>query len=45
MQVLVGDNVGIGGFIVIGGAPKQVLLRAIGPSLGNFGVAQPAPRS
>jgi len=41
MQVLVGDNVGIGGFIVIGGAPKQVLLRAIGPSLGNFGVPNP----
>ena len=28
-----GDNVGIGGFIITGTAPKQVLLRAIGPSI------------
>ena len=33
-----GENVLIGGFIVSGSAPKQVLLRAIGPSLGAFGV-------
>ena len=33
-----GDNVGIGGFIITGTAPKQVLLRAIGPSLTQFGV-------
>ena len=31
-------NVGIGGFIITGSAPKQVLLRAIGPSLTGFGV-------
>ena len=30
-----GDNVLIGGFIVTGTQPKKVLLRAIGPSLGN----------
>ena len=33
MRVLTGDNVGIGGFIVTGTAPKHVLLRAIGPSV------------
>ena len=33
MRVQTGDNVGIGGFIVTGSAPKNVLLRAIGPSL------------
>jgi len=31
--VQTGDNVGIGGFIITGTAPKHVLLRAIGPSL------------
>jgi hypothetical protein len=38
MRVQTGDNVGIGGFIVTGTAPKHVLLRAIGPSLTGFGV-------
>jgi hypothetical protein len=38
MRVLTGDNVGIGGFIITGSAPKHVLLRAIGPSLSGFGV-------
>ena len=38
MRVQVGDKVGIGGFIITGSAPKQVLLRAIGPSLTHFGV-------
>ena len=38
MRVLTGDNVGIGGFIITGTAPKHVLLRAIGPSLAQFGV-------
>jgi hypothetical protein len=33
-----GDNVMIGGTIIIGSAPTRVLLRAIGPSLTNFGV-------
>ena len=33
MRVLTGDNVGIGGFIISGSAPKHVLLRAIGPSV------------
>ena len=38
MRVQTGDNVGIGGFIISGSAPKHVLLRAIGPSLTQFGV-------
>jgi plastocyanin len=33
-----GDNVQIGGFIVNGAAAKKVLIRAIGPSLSQFGV-------
>jgi hypothetical protein len=33
MRVSTGDNVGIGGFIISGTAPKHVLLRAIGPSI------------
>jgi photosystem II stability/assembly factor-like uncharacterized protein len=39
MLVQTGDNVGIGGFIITGSAPKHVLLRAIGPSLAQVGVA------
>ena len=38
MLVQTGDRVGIGGFIITGSAPKQVLLRGIGPSLAQFGV-------
>jgi serine protease AprX len=38
MLVQTGDNVGIGGFIITGSAPKHVLLRAIGPSLIQSGV-------
>jgi hypothetical protein len=38
MRVQTGDNVGIGGFIVSGTAPKRVILRAIGPSLTAVGV-------
>ena len=39
MRVDTGDNVGIGGFIITGSGPKEVLLRGIGPSLTGFGVA------
>jgi hypothetical protein len=35
------DNVMIGGTIVVGNIPAKVLLRAIGPSLANFGVPNP----
>ena len=38
MLVQTGDNVGIGGFIITGSAPKQVIIRAIGPSLAHFDV-------
>ena len=33
MLVQTGDNVGIGGFIITGSTPKQVIIRAIGPTL------------
>jgi hypothetical protein len=38
MFVQTGDDAGIGGFIISGSAPKHVLIRAIGPSLIQFGV-------
>jgi hypothetical protein len=38
MRVQAGDKAGIGGFIITGGVAKQVLLRAIGPSLTHFSV-------
>ena len=37
-QVLTDDDVMIGGVIVVGAAPQRVIVRAIGPSLGNVGV-------
>jgi hypothetical protein len=40
MFVQTGDTVGIGGFIITGTGPKNVLLRAIGPSLSGS-VPQP----
>jgi hypothetical protein len=39
MRVQTGENVGIGGFIITGSAPKHVVLRAIGPSLAQAGIA------
>ena len=36
--VQTGDNVMIGGFIVAGTQPKRVIVRAIGPSLIQYGV-------
>ena len=39
MRVQTGDGVGIGGFIITGAAPKHVLLRTLGPSLAQAGVA------
>jgi hypothetical protein len=38
MRVQTGDHMGVGGFIITGSGPKHVLLRAIGPSLTQFGV-------
>ncbi len=43
MQVLTAEKVLIGGFIVTGTDPKKVILRAIGPSLAAFGIANPLP--
>ena len=43
MRVQTGDNVGIGGFIISGTASKNVLVRAIGPSLIPFGVPNALP--
>ena len=39
MRVETGNNVGIGGFIITGTGSKHVLVRAIGPSLTQFGVS------
>ena len=41
MRVQTGDNVGIGGFIISGSAPKRVIVRAIGPSLTRYGITDP----
>ena len=41
MEVLTDDQVLIGGFIITGNDPKEVVLRAIGPSLAGFGLANP----
>lgn len=38
-QVGTGDGVLIAGFVISGNAPKQVLLRGIGPSLARLGVS------
>lgn len=40
-QVLTGNNVMIGGFIVGDSVPKTVVVRAIGPSLASAGVTNP----
>ena len=37
MRVDLGDNAGIGGFIITGSVSKHVVVRAIGPSLTSFG--------
>ena len=39
--VQTGNNVMIGGFIVQGTTPKRVIIRAIGPELGQYGVPNP----
>lgn len=41
MQVLTGDQVLIGGFIITGNAPKEVILRGIGPSLNAPDITNP----
>src|SRR6476469_9827885 len=39
--VQTGDNVVIGGFIIQGSQSKRVIIRAIGPSLSQYGVPNP----
>jgi hypothetical protein len=39
--VQTGDDVMIGGFIVQGTEPKRVIIRAIGPELTQYGIANP----
>jgi hypothetical protein len=39
MLVQTGNNMGIGGFIITGNAPKPVIIRAIGPTLTRNGIA------
>src|SRR6266496_280349 len=39
--VQTGDNVMIGGFIITGVGQKKVIIRAIGPSLVNYGITNP----
>jgi hypothetical protein len=41
LDVGTGDKVSIGGIIISEGGAKRVLLRAIGPSLANFGITDP----
>jgi Bacterial Ig domain len=40
-QAGTGDNVLIAGFVVSGTASKQVLIRAIGPTLASYGISSP----
>lgn len=42
-QVLIGDQVLIGGFIIAGSDPKRVIIRGIGPSLNGVGAALQDP--
>ena len=41
LEVRGGEDVLIGGFIIRGGTSKRLLIRAIGPSLADSGVAEP----
>jgi hypothetical protein len=41
MQVLTGDDVMIGGFVIGGSTTKRVAIVATGPSLAQFGIANP----
>lgn len=42
-EVETGDQVSIAGFIIEGTSPKRIVLRAIGPSLASFGIANALP--
>jgi hypothetical protein len=43
LQVLTGDKILIGGFIITGSASKKVIIRGIGPSLGGVGASLQDP--
>jgi hypothetical protein len=43
LSVGVGDQVGIGGFIITGNTPKQVIIRGVGPTLAQSGIATALP--
>ncbi|HEX4641749.1 MAG TPA: choice-of-anchor tandem repeat GloVer-containing protein, partial [Chthoniobacterales bacterium] len=43
LQVLTGDKVLIGGFIITGTDPKKIIVRGIGPSLSGVGGTLPDP--
>lgn len=36
-----GENLVIGGFVIAGTQPKAVIIRAVGPSLADFGITDP----
>ncbi|MGH7997201.1 MAG: hypothetical protein ACREFX_12720 [Opitutaceae bacterium] len=38
-----GSNALVAGFVVAGSAPETLLVRGIGPTLGQFGIADPLP--
>ncbi len=42
-NVQTGDDVMIGGFIVLGNASQRVLVRALGPTLAGAGISDPLP--
>lgn len=41
LPVYTGDNVLIVGFVITGPSAKQIVVRGIGPTLGQFGIANP----
>lgn len=43
LRVRGGENVMIGGFIITGTEPKRVLVRALGPTLEQFGISDALP--
>ena len=43
LRVRGGENVMIGGFIITGAEPKRVLVRALGPTLQQFGISDALP--
>ena len=41
LPVDTGDNVLIAGFVITGSTAKQLVVRALGPTLGQFGISNP----